>query len=138
MQRYYDTKIGQIIDKNFDNRMANMVIAYIVDKGWDNVTKITDEQIAEIQGIMKANFIQALVKTAREICQTCDMWEDFMPYIRCHIGINGYQTEEFRLDREEVANYGFNSVLEALGVDEDVDRIEGFMIVTDEITYEEG
>lgn len=140
MIRYYDTKIGKIIDKNFDGRMTNAVIGYIIDKGWENVKEITDEQIAKIEGqaLMTAEFAQALVKTAREICQSCSMWEDFMPYIRCHIGINGYQTEEFRLDREEVANYGFNSVLEALGVDEDVDRIEGFMIVTDEIVYGEG
>ena len=140
MQKYYETKIGKIIDENFDARMTNAVIAYIVDKGWDNVKDITDKQISEIrdQGIMGADFSQALVKTAREICQTCSMWEDLMPYIRCHIGINGYQTQEIRLEKEDYSEDEWDNLTYQLDVDDDVDRIDGFMIVTDEIVYEEG
>lgn len=140
MQRYYETKIGKIIDTNFDARMTNAVIGYIVDKGWDNVKEITDEQIAEIEGqaLMTAEFAQALVKTAREICQTCSMWEDFMPFIRCHIGINGYQTQELRLEKEDYSEDEWDNLTYQLDIDEDIDRVEGFMIVTDEIVYEEG
>ena len=50
MIKYYDTKIGKIINKNFDARMTNAVIGYIIDKGWDNVKKITDEEKAYILG----------------------------------------------------------------------------------------
>lgn len=140
MQKYYETKIGEIIDKNFDSRMTNAVIAYIVDKGWGNVKDITDKQISEIkdQGIMGAEFSQALVRTAREICQTCSMWEDLMPYIRCHIGINGYQAQEIRLEKEDYSEDEWDNLTYQLDIDDDVDRIDGFMIVTDEIIYEEG
>ena len=139
MEKYYETKIGRIVEKNFDARMTNAVIAYIVDKGWDNVKDITDEQISEIkdQGIMGADFSQALVRTAREICQTCSMWDDFMPYIRCHIGINGCQTQEVKFDKEDFSEDEWDNFTYQLDIDDDTDRIEGFMIITDEIVYEE-
>ena len=139
MQKYYETKIGEIVNKNFDARMTNAVIGYIVDKGWDNVKDITDEQISnlESQGLMTKEFAQALVKTAREICQTCSMWEDLMPYIRCHIGIHGYQTQEIRLEKEDYSEDQWDNLTYQLDVDEDIDRIDGFMIVTDVIVYEE-
>ena len=139
MQKYYETKIGKIVDKNFDARMTNAVIAYIVDNGWNNVKDITDEQILnlEAQGLMTKEFAQALVKTAREICQTCSMWEDLMPYIRCHIGINGYQTQEIRLEKEDYTESEWDNLIYQLDIDDDIDRIDGFMIVTDEIVYEE-
>ena len=138
MQKYYETKIGKIIEANFNARMTNAVIAYIVDKGWDNVKDITDEDILnlESQGLMTKEFVQALVKTAREICQTCSMWEDLMPYIRCHIGINGYQTQEVRFEREDFFEREWDNLIDQLNVDDDVDRIDGFMVVTDEIVYE--
>lgn len=41
--KYYETKIGRIIEKEFDSRMGNAVISYIMDKGMSNVKKITDE-----------------------------------------------------------------------------------------------
>ena len=138
MQKYYETKIGEIINKNFDARMTNAVIGYIVDKGWDYVKDITDEQILnlESQALMTKEFVQALVKTAREICQTCSMWEDFMPYIRCFIGINGYQTQEIRLEKEDYSESEWDNLTYQLDVDDDIDRIDGFMIVTDVIVYE--
>lgn len=139
MQKYYETKIGEIIDKNFDARMTNAVIGYIVDKGWDYVKDITDEQISKIedQALMTKEFSQALVKTAREICQTCSMWEDLMPYIRCHIGINGYQTQEIRIEKEDYTEDQWDNITYQLDVDEDIDRIDGFMIVTNVIVFEE-
>ena len=139
MQKYYETKIGKIVDANFDARMTNAVIGYIIDKGWDNVKCITDEQISnlESQALMTKEFVQSLVKTAREICQTCSMWEDLMPYIRCHIGINGYQTQEIRLEKEDYTESEWDNLIYQLDVDDDIDRIDGFMIVTDEIVYEE-
>ena len=139
MEKYYETKIGKIIEKNFDARMTNAVIGYIIDEGWENVKDITDEEISsfEDQGLMTKEFSQALVRTAREICQTCNMWDDFMPYIRCHIGINGYQTQELTLDREDYSESEWDNFTYQLDIDEDTDRVEGFMIITDEIVYEE-
>lgn len=38
--KYYETKIGRIIEKEFDSRMGNAVISYIMDKGMSNVSVI--------------------------------------------------------------------------------------------------
>lgn len=37
---YYETKIGKIIEEEFDARMGNAVITYIMDKGMENIKKI--------------------------------------------------------------------------------------------------
>lgn len=42
---YYETKIGKIIEEEFDSRMGNAVVSYIMDKGISNIKEITDEQI---------------------------------------------------------------------------------------------
>ncbi len=34
---YYETKIGKIIEEEFDSRMGNAVISYIMDEGIENV-----------------------------------------------------------------------------------------------------
>jgi hypothetical protein len=47
---YYETKIGKIIEEEFDSRMGNAVISYIMDKGMSNVKEITDEQIKKLEG----------------------------------------------------------------------------------------
>ena len=33
---YYETKIGKIIEEEFDSRMGNAVISYIMDEGIEN------------------------------------------------------------------------------------------------------
>lgn len=38
---YYETKIGKIIEEEFDSRMGNAVVSYIMDKGMSNVKEIT-------------------------------------------------------------------------------------------------
>lgn len=43
-------KIGKIIEEEFDSRMGNAVISYIMDKGMSNVKEITDEQIDKLEG----------------------------------------------------------------------------------------
>jgi hypothetical protein len=40
---YYGTKIGKIIEEEFDSQMGNAVISYIMDKGMSNVKEITDK-----------------------------------------------------------------------------------------------
>lgn len=47
---YYETKIGKIIEEEFDSRMGNAVISYIMDKGMSNVKEVTDEQIEKLEG----------------------------------------------------------------------------------------
>ena len=72
---YYETKIGKIIDEEFDSRMGNAVISYIMDEGMGNVKEITDDQIEELEGngLMTQDFVQSLVRCARRICNECEL-----------------------------------------------------------------
>ncbi len=83
---YHDTKIGKIIEKEFDSRMESAVISYIMDKGMENIKKITDEQIRQIEGngLMTAEFLQSLVRCARQICNECE-WIEIIEYIRLYL-----------------------------------------------------
>ena len=71
------SKAYDIIMKEFDTRCTTMVISYILDKGAENVAKITDEQIAKLEGnpLMTQSFVQSLVRTARRICTECNQEE---------------------------------------------------------------
>ena len=64
---YYETKIGKIIEEEFDSRIGNAVVSYIMDKGMSNVKEITDEQIEKLEGngLMTQDFVQSLV-----VCKT--------------------------------------------------------------------
>lgn len=76
---YYETKIGKIIEEEFDSRMGNAVVSYIMDKGMSNVKEITDEQIEKLEGngLMTQDFVQSLVRCARRICNECE-WIELM------------------------------------------------------------
>ena len=71
---YYETKIGKIIEEEFDARMGNAVISYIMSKGIENIKEITDEQISKLEGngLMTQDFVQSLVRCAKRICNECE------------------------------------------------------------------
>lgn len=50
-----------------------MAVAYLLDKGFSFVQKITDEDIENLEenGIMTKEFVQDLVKVARDIANEC-------------------------------------------------------------------
>ena len=58
--RYHETKIGRIIEEEFDSRVGNAVFSYIMDKGIEFIKQITDEDIAGIKGngLMTDDFSQ--------------------------------------------------------------------------------
>lgn len=74
---YYDTKIGKIIEEEFDSRVGNAIVSYIMDKGMENIKEITDEQIKKLEGngLMTQEFVQSLVRCARRICRECEWIE---------------------------------------------------------------
>ena len=51
-----------------------MILSYILDKGQSTIIQITDEDIENLEenGLMTKEFIQGLVKTAREVVLNCD------------------------------------------------------------------
>ena len=116
--KYYETKIGRIIEKEFDSRMENAVISYIMDKGMENVKKITDEQIRQIEGngLMTAEFLQSLVRCARRICQECE-WTELVEFIRLYLWCTP-TVHEVCLYKEDFTYGTFAELIKDLDVDE--------------------
>lgn len=115
---YYETKIGQIIEEEFDSRMGNAVISYIMDKGMGNIKKITDEQIKQIKenGLITADFLQSLVRCARKICQECE-WVEIIEFIRLYLWCPP-TVHDVYLYKEDFTNESFAELLDNLDLDE--------------------
>lgn len=116
--KYYETKIGRIIEKEFDSRMENAVISYIMDKGMENVKKITDEQIKQIEGneLMTAEFLQSLVRCARRICIECE-WIELIEFIRLYLWCTP-TVHDVYLYKEDFTDESFAELLDNLDLDE--------------------
>lgn len=115
---YYETKIGKIIEEEFDSRMGNAVISYIMDKGIENVKKITDEQIRKIEGngLMTAEFLQSLVRCARRICVECE-WMEIIEFIRLYLWCPP-TVHDVYLYKENFTDESFAELLDDLDLDE--------------------
>ena len=116
--KYYDTKIENIIKEEFDLRMGNGVISYIMDKGIENVKEITDEQIAKLEGngLMTQDFVQSLVRCARRICNECE-WIELIEFIRLHLWCPP-MVHDVYLYKEDFTEESFVELLDDLDLDE--------------------
>lgn len=76
-------KVRTIIREEFDERTSAMVISYLMDKGTDFCSKITEDDIRSLEGngLMTAEFIQSMVRAASRIAKECSMFDDIVPYI---------------------------------------------------------
>lgn len=112
-------KVERIIQNEFDGRMAGAVVGYILDKGWENLQKVTEEDILEIKGnaMMTDVFVQALVRTAVKICKECNQWDDFFPFIINQLPVHKAQSYEIELDKEEVPSHVWKYLLRKLRLD---------------------
>lgn len=59
-------EMKKIYDDSGNISLFSMAVAYLIDKGSDNVSKITEDQILTLKGngLMMAEFEQDLVRTA--------------------------------------------------------------------------
>lgn len=131
---YYDTKIGKIIDEEFDSRMGNMVFVYLVRRGTENIKHITDDQIAQMKGneLMTQCFIQSLVRCTRRICNECE-WIEIIEFIRLHLCCIP-DVHDVYLYREDYTEETFAELLKSLDLkDNDVkSEIKLFAVVDEE------
>lgn len=131
---YYDTKIGKIIEEEFDSRAGNMVFTYLMDKGVENIKEITDEQIEKMEGngLMTQRFVQSLVRCARRICNECE-WIEIIEFIRLYLWCPPV-VHDIYLYREDYTEETFTELLKSLELDdEDVEsEIKLFAIVDGE------
>ena len=116
---YYETKIGKIIEEEFDSRMGNAVVSYIMDEGMSNVKEITDEQIEKLEGneLMTQDFVQSLVRCARRICNECE-WIEIIEFIRLHLWCTP-TVHDVYLYREDFTEETFAELLNSLDLEEE-------------------
>lgn len=117
-------KIATIMAEKWIVGLAMPVITYITEKGWANVKKITDSDLESVKGtqIMTKNFQISLINTAREICNTCDMLNDFFPYVA-----SLKDDADITIYRDDVHECTWDQILSDAGLDEE-DVPTGIMI----------
>lgn len=115
--KYYETKIGKIIEDNFDARMENMVFAYIFEKGMEHTRNLTEKDIKQVpgNGLMSDRFCQALVRTAAIISKECD-FDEITEYIRLYLFCKP-SVNEITLFREDFEDEVFDNILNDLELD---------------------
>ena len=115
--KYYDTKIGKIIEEEFDSRIGVAVFSYIMEKGIEFIKQITDEDIAEIEdnGICSAEFNRSLVRCARRICKECE-WLEIVEFIRLHLWCKP-TVHDVSLYKEDFTEESFAELLHDLDLD---------------------
>ena len=131
---HYETKIGKIIEEEFDSRIGNAVISYIMDKGMSNVKEITDEQIKKLEGngLMTQDFVQSLVRCARRICIECE-WIELIEFIRLYLWCTP-TVHDVYLYKEDFTDESFAELLDDLDLSEDevVNEIKLFAVVDED------
>lgn len=67
-------KAREICNKEARGIPYVMIISYILDKGQSMILQITDEQIEGLEGngLMTKEFVQSLVRAAREVVRNCN------------------------------------------------------------------
>lgn len=123
--------VREIIRKHFDERMSMAVVTYIIDKGWEYVRQITEEEIKEISGnaFMTDVFLQSLVRTAVRVCRETNQIDDFMPFIINHLHVPNAATKSVCIYKNDVSDYNWELFTETFGLDyeenyEDIQMIE--------------
>lgn len=120
--------VRDIIRKYFDERVAMTVVTYIIDKGWENVKEITEEEIKEVTGgaLMSDTFVQALVRTAVKICRETNQIDDFLPFIINHLHVPNAATKSVEIYKSEVSDDDWERLIDKFNLDyeENYEQIE--------------
>ena len=114
-------KVKDIINKEYDARVAMTVITYIIDKGWNYVSQITEEEILEVKGnaFMTDEFVQALVRTAVKICKETSQIDDFLPYIINHLYVPNAKTGLLDFYKDETTDENWEMMMDVFDIDEE-------------------
>ena len=124
--------VKRIIEKEFDSRVSMMVVSYIMDKGFENLKEITEEEILEVKGnaLMTDRFVQSLVRAAVRIAKECNSIDEFLPYIINHLYVPNARMKEIELYKSEVPKREWNYLMDKLELDyeEDADNIETIVL----------
>ena len=114
-------KVKDIINKEFDSRVAMLVICYIIDKGWNYVSQLTEKEISTIEsnGLMTAEFIQSMVRTSVRVCNETSQVDDFLPFIINYLHVPNAATMLLDFYKEDSTDETWEMILDAFDIDED-------------------
>lgn len=134
-------KVNKIINEEFEGRLAIAVITYILDKGFDNLKELTEDDILKIEGndFMTDRFSQALVRTAVRICKECNEIDDFLPFIVNYLYVPKARMEKIDLHYDDYGKHDWEYLLDKFDVEyeESADEIAMITINANVIaTYE--
>ena len=112
-------KAKRIIEQEFDGRMAMAVVTYILDKGFENLKEVTEEEILKVKGnaLMTDRFCQALVRAAVRICKECHEIDDFLPFIVNYLYVPNAKMKEIDLYYDDYGKHDWEYLLDKLDVD---------------------
>lgn len=116
---YYETKIGRIIEEEFDSRMEMAIFSYILENGISNISSIKENEIFEVkeEKLGSDKICQALIKCAFRICKECTKTE-IMEYIRLHAHFQPY-LKKVPIYREDYSKESFSRILAQLDLEEE-------------------
>ena len=121
-------KVKQIIREEFDSRMELAVITYILDKGFEKLQKVTEQDILDVEGsaFMTDRFCQALVRAAVRICKECNPIDEFLPFIVNHLYVPNAKMYEIEIWQDQMTKWRWNNLINDLEIDfeEEADEIE--------------
>ena len=115
------SKMKELYDKTRLDMFA-MAVSYIIDTGYSVVEQITDEEIAEMEGngLMTKEFVQGLVKLAREITRVTEHGTEVIQFCAAlSVFETTYYTEGEHLNHNTLEE-GIGKLLSYIMYDEEV------------------
>ena len=110
-------------------------LSYLVDKGYEAISGITDEEIEAFEGngLMTAGFVQAIAKTAREITRITDNSVEVIQYcqIKGIFDVSSYKVDYHVLVSaiNDLPDQFRAEVISCLDLDEDSDLVcDGYLV----------
>lgn len=120
-------KVRNIINEEFDGRMEIAVVTYILDKGFENLKEISEEEILKVKGngLMTDRFCQTLVRAAVRICKECNEIDDFLPFIINYLYVPKARMKELEVYSSEMLPSQWEEFLDKFNVDyEEADKVD--------------
>lgn len=135
MKRWYETKVGQIIDEEFDGRLESLLFDVILENGIGTCRELKDGYIDEAQGnaLLGDDVVKAMLKCARRICTECEQ-KEIITYIK--VFMNGRPAvHELSLYKDDLTQNGLMELEKALDIDveEESDYVNMYVILEEDV-----
>lgn len=125
-------KVRQIIEQEFDGRMEMAIVTYILDNGFENLKKMTEEDILQVKGdaFMTDRFAQALVRAAVRICKECYRIDEFLPFIINYLYVPKVKMHDVEIYQDQLTKWRWEELMKELHVnyEESADEIEAVFL----------